>query len=396
MALVDAFVCTECGRSVSDGGPTACPTHGATAAVEVRYDDEHLASTMPGILGTAGGSLWQFEPVLPTGPTRVRLGAGGTPLLRADSLSGEFGVTLWLKDETVNPTGSVKDRASAVVISRAATSGTVVSCASTGNQAASIAAYAARAGLDCRVFVPGDVPEGKAVQPLVSGADVYAVDGDYDDAVVLCRQLSDDRGWHDCSPGVDPFGREGLRTVGLELAARDETLDWVVVPMGNGTTIAAIWKGLRECRDCGVLDRTPRLLGVQPTGADAIHEQFTGESSPAETTAADSIDVGRPYNDGRACEAMSASDGTSVVVTDEAMIDAERTLGRDEGIYVEPASAATLAGLRRAIEDGIVEHGANVACVLTGSGLKDTDTARTVSGDLKRIPAEPGSIPEDG
>lgn len=395
MALVDALVCPECGRSFpGDDGPRTCPAHDGGATLSVRYDRSTVAETLDSV-GGVGESIWQFEPILPTGTGRVRLGAGGTPLLDAPSISRDLGVSLALKDETGNPTGSIKDRSSAVLVSRAASAGAEIGCASTGNQATSVAAYAARAGLECRVFVPGDVPDGKAVQPLLSGADVYAVDGDYDDAAALCRQVSADRGWRDCTAGVDPFGLEGLRTVGHEIAlARRECVpDWVVVPVGNGTGLAATWKGLRECREYGVVDRAPRMLGVQAAGAAAVHRQFTGEDVDAGATAAHSIDVGDPHDVDRACAALDASDGASVAVSDEAIFEAEWAIGRLEGLHAEPASAATVAGLRRALSEGIVEAGADVVCVITGGGVTDAEGSSDLVDDVERIPPAPSAVP---
>lgn len=396
MALVDALVCPECGRSFSgEDGPRTCPAHDAGAKLSVRYERSTVAETLDSV-DSVGESLWQFESILPTGTEGVRLGAGGTPLIDAPSLSRDLGVSLSLKDETGNPTGSIKDRSSAVLVSRAAAADATIGCASTGNQAASVAAYAARAGLECRVFVPGDAPEGKVVQPLISGAEVYAVDGDYDDAARLCRQVSAERGWRDCTAGVDPFGLEGMRTVGLEiaLARRERVPDWVVVPVGNGTGLAATWKGLRECHEHGVIDRTPRLLGVQAVGAAAVHERFTGEDVDGGGTAVHSIDVASPHDAERACAALEESDGASVVVSDEAAFDAERAIGEQEGVHVEPASAATVAGLRRALAEGIVEGGADVVCVLTGSGVTDTDGAAELATDVDRVPPKPSAIPD--
>ncbi len=392
-----ALKCTDCGRVFVPGdGRHQCPDHGDFGGLlDVQYDEDAALDALKERDGTVA-DIWDYEPLLPTDGAAVRLGAGGTPLLSADALSAELDVDLRLKDERGNPTGSIKDRASAVLASRALTGGAdVVTCASTGNAGASLAGYAARADLDCCIFVPEDVPEGKAVQPAIYGADVLAVEGHYDDAFSLCRRVSGRRDWYDGSAAVNPYAVEGLRTVGHELADQVPAADWVVAPMGNGCGLSATWKGLAEFERMGLLDGAPRLLGVQAEGASAIHDRFQGEDPRAGTgTRADSIDVGHPHNAERACRALSGSDGDSVAVSDEAILDAERRLGEAEGVYAEPASAATLAGLKRARDEGVVEPGETVVLLVTGTGLKDTESARSATDDVERIPASPGAVPD--
>lgn len=399
-----ALECTDCGRVfVPADGRHVCPDHdGAGGILDVQYDRAGARSSIEASVGGEIADLWQYAPLLPTDGHAVELGAGGTPLLDAPTLSTELGVTVQLKDERGNPTGSIKDRASAILTSRAlANDESVLTCASTGNAAASIAGYAARTGLDCCIFVPADVPEGKAVQPLVYGADVYAVDGDYDDAFSLCRRVADERGWYDCSAAVNPYGVEGLRTVGHELAeqTRGSVPDWLVYPMGNGCGLAAAWKGLREFERLGIVEDRPRLLGVQAESATAIHDRFTGQQTVADggagaDTQADSIDVGHPHNAGRACRALGASGGATVVVSDDEILDAERTLGHAEGIYAEPASAATLAGLESAVEQEIVTPAESAVLVITGTGLKDTASARDLVDGVDHVPDSPSAIPD--
>jgi len=393
---------------VSDDDRHVCPDHdGVGGILDVQYDQAGARDGIVDRLDDPIVDLWDFAPLLPTDGNAIDLGAGGTPLLSAPTLSDRLGVTVHLKDERGNPTGSIKDRASAVLASRAlASDQSVVTCASTGNAAASLAGYAARTGLDCCIFVPADVPEGKAVQPLVYGADVYAVDGDYDDAFSLCRAVSEQRNWYDCSAAVNPYAVEGLRTVGHELARQthENVPDWVVYPMGNGCGLAATWKGFDEFANLGIVGGRPRMLGVQADGASAIHEQFEADSDeatipdesavPDATTQADSIDVRKPHNARKACRALDESDGATVAVSDEEILDAERTLGHTEGIYAEPASAATLAGLERAIEHGIVAPGDSVVLVVTGTGLKDTASARTLVDGVEHVPRSPDAVPE--
>jgi threonine synthase len=409
MALVDALVCTECGAAYEPGGVSyTCPEHdGVTGVLDVRYDEEAFAANVVEIrqaqtpAGSAG-SMWRYASLLPVdASSAVSLGAGGTPLLGAPTLGEYLGVDLWVKDETGNPTGSNKDRGSAVVASRAVQKGhDVVTCASTGNAAASLSGYAARAGLDCAIFVPDSLPEPKAVQPMAYGATVFGVDGDYADAFDLCRTVADRRGWYNRSAAVNPYAVEGKRTLGFEIAeAWPEAPDWVVVPMGNGCTLAGIWKGLRQFARHGVVDGVPRMLGVQSEDAAAIHGQFHGDAEVGPDggrTIADSIDVTVPHNARKACRALHESGGTTITVGDGSIQSAQRRLGSTEGVFVEPASAAGIAGLETAIEDGIVDAGERVVVVATGTGLKDPVSVGASGDELVEIGTSPADVPDRG
>jgi threonine synthase len=391
MTPVDALVCRRCGRSYAPGDVEyTCPEHeGVDGVLDVRYDDSDADTTLP---TDDIADLWAFEPWLPVSGDPVRLGAGGTPLLDAPALSAELGVETLVKDETGNPTGSNKDRASAVVVSRARQLGhETVACASTGNAAASLAGYAARADLDCRIFVPEGIPDAKAVQPRLYGARVEAVAGGYGDAYEQCRTIAAERGWYNCNAAMNPYALEGMRTLGFELARQVPGADWVAMPMGNGCSLAAVRKGLREFERRGVIDDAPRMLGVQAAGTTPIYDRFVAErrdgraedkarerglaDGSGETTA-DSIDVRVPHNAAAACDALRESGGDAVVVGDDAIVDAQAQLGATEGVFVEPASAAAVAGVREAVDSGTVGPDERVVVVATGSGLKDTATAR--------------------
>jgi threonine synthase len=287
----------------------------------------------------------------------------------------------------------LKDRATSVAVTKARHAGRdVVTCASTGNAAASLAGYAARGGMEARIFVPEDAPEEKLAQPLVYGADVLAVEGSYDEAYDLSVAVTDSRGWYNRNAAINPFQVEGKRTVGMELAeqTRGDVPDWVVVSMGDGCTIAGAWKGFREFFELGYVDETPRMLGVQADGASAIHDAFHEHEDATEVanTVADSIAVGRPRNTVKACSAIEESGGTSVTVSDGAILDAEQTLGRTEGVYAEPAGAAPVAGLREAHAKGIVGADESAVVLVTGNGLKDTESAMRASADATRIAPE--------
>ena len=401
MDHVTTLRCTLCGETYDpDQVIYVCPEHeGVAGILEVEYDydrvldrfDEPLDGTIP--------SQWKYRAFLPvhdeTEP--VTLDEGGTELYEAPRLSAELGVETLVKDDGHCPTGVLKDRASSVSTSKAREHGRdVVTCASTGNAAASLAGYAARAGMDCRIFVPADAPSGKLAQPLVYGADVLAVEGSYEEAYDLSLEVTETFGWYNRNAAINPFQVEGKRTVGLELAeqTRDRVPDWLVFSMGDGCTIYGGWKGFREMHDLGFVDDTPRMLGVQAEGASAIHDAFHDHDDvdAVAETLADSIAVGRPRNIVKACKALEQSDGTSLLVSDEEILAAERTLGSTEGIYAEPAAAAPVAGVRKALAEGIVRPDETVCVVVTGNGLKDTKSAKKASGEATPIAPDLGEV----
>ncbi len=396
---VEALECTICGAEYDPEQIIyTCPEEpGVSGILEVTYDYEYVHDSFDAELDGTIESQWKYEAFLPIDDEAeiVTLNEGGTELFDAPRLSEELGVTTLVKDDGRNPTGCFKDRASSIAVTKAKHAGRdVITCASTGNAAASLSGYAARGGLDCRIFVPEDAPAGKLAQPLVYGADVLAVKGSYDEAYDLSVEVTDEYGWYNRNAAINPFQIEGKRTVGHELAeqsvVRGEVPDWVVFSMGDGCTIAGAWKGFREFYDLDYVWDTPKMLGVQATGAPAIHETFHGHENIDDIadTVADSISVGRPRNTIKACRALESSGGTSVLVDDEEILVAEGLLGRTEGIYTEPAGATALAGVKRAIEDGIIDADETVVINSTGFGLKDTEGAMAVTGGVTTIEPE--------
>ena len=303
-------------------------------------------------------------PVLPA--TRVvTLLEGGTPLLPAPTLSARTGCDVWLKVEGLNPTGSFKDRGMTVAITQALAAGTrAVICASTGNTSASAAAYAVRAGLTCAVLVPeGKTALGKLAQALVHGAKLLQVDGSFDDCLTVARELSENYPVTLVN-SVNPDRIEGQKTAAFEICdALGRAPDVHCLPVGNAGNITAYWKGYTE------YDRgRPRMLGFQAAGAAPI---VTGAPVPRPTTIATAIRIGNPASWVQAVAARDESGGSITSVTDREILSAYRLLARSEGVFVEPASAAGVAGLLTA---GI-EPGATVVCTVTGNGLKDPDWA---------------------
>jgi len=396
LAHVTTLECTLCGAEYDPEQVIyTCPEHdGVEGILEVKYDYDVVHDRFDADLDGNIDTQWKYEAFLPVDDEAdpVTLNEGGTDLFDAPRLSDALGVETLVKDDGRNPTGCFKDRASSVAVTKARHAGRdVICCASTGNAAASLSGYAARGGLDCRIFVPGDAPEGKLAQPLIYGADVLAVEGTYDEAYDLSVEVTEEFGWYNRNAAINPFQVEGKRTVGHELAeqsvVRGEVPDWVVFSMGDGCTIAGAWKGFREFYELGYVDDHPKMLGVQADGATAIHDAFHGheDADDVAETLADSIAVGRPRNTVKACRALEESDGTSVVVPDEAILDAMKLLGSNEGIFAEPAAATPVAGVREALSRDIVDEDDTVVVCSTGFGLKDTEGAKRATGGVTRI-----------
>jgi threonine synthase len=331
---------------------------------------------MPGLIDRYRERL----PFAPEDPV-VSLGEGDTPLVLAPALSERVGVEVWCKLEGLNPTGSFKDRGMTCAVSAAVREGAqAIVCASTGNTAASAAAYAARAGLRCAVIVPeGKIATGKLAQALMHGARVIALRGNFDVALALVRELASN---HPIAlvNSVNEFRIEGQKTAAFELVeALDGELDALCIPVGNAGNITAYWRGFHE------LGQRPRMLGFQAAGAAPL---VHGRRVDQPETIASAIRIGNPARWEDAMNAMTASGGAIRAVTDEQILTAYRLLASTEGIFCEPASAASVAGL--------LAYGAGdarrVACVLTGHGLKDPQTALEQAGAVVPCDPEIGAI----
>jgi threonine synthase len=323
------------------------------------------------------GLIERYRDRLPFGPEDpvVTLQEGSTPLLHAPRLSERVGADVWLKLEGANPTGSFKDRGMTCAVSAAVREGAqAVLCASTGNTAASAAAYAARAGLTGAVIVPeGKIAAGKLAQALMHGARVIALRGNFDQALALVRELAQ-RHPIALVNSVNPFRLEGQKTAAFELLDELGELDALCIPVGNAGNITAYWKGFRES------DASPRMLGFQAEGAAPL---VRGAPVQRPETVASAIRIGNPARWEEAMAAMRDSRGGVAAVTDEQILEAYRFLAAHEGVFCEPASAASVAGLLAHGADGA----ARIVCVLTGHGLKDPQTALEQSGAV--VPCEP-------
>jgi threonine synthase len=328
--------------------------------------------------------LWRYRELLPVTGEGVSLEEGGTPLLRIGLLRDVAeDVLVFAKNEGNNPTGSFKDRGMTVGVTRARNLGrTRVICASTGNTAASLAAYAARAGMECIVLVPsGGIAKGKLAQALFNGARVVALRGTFDDAMRIVLDLSERLEAYVLN-SINPYRIEGQKTAAFEVFEQLGGIvpDWVVCPVGNGGNLAAYWKGFEELFRLRAIGRLPRLVGVQASGAapiaDAILEGREAiEPVPDPTTVASAIRIGNPANWRKTMHAIRESDGLAIKLPDAAILEAQSLLARREGLFVEPASAASLAGALHLAKAGQFERGERVVCVCTGHGLKDPDAA---------------------
>jgi threonine synthase len=385
--FVTGLKCVFCGTVHSTRVPYTCPRCGISGILDVEFDYAAIARrlTRRRLAGRSEQSHWRYRELLPIGAEAAlpALSVGWTPLTPAAPLARHLGVrTLFLKDDGRNATGSLKDRASSVGVVKAREKRLkIIACASTGNAASSCAGMAASMGLRSVIFVPERAPEPKVTQLLIFGATVFRVRGSYEQAFQLCQQACERWGWYNRNSGINPYLVEGKKTVGLEIGEQLgwQPPDWVVVSVGDGCTIAGVWKAFREMKILGLTERTPRMLGVQAEGAAPITTAFrTGEPMrPIEPhTLADSIAVGVPRNWKKAVLAVEESGGAMINVSDEEILEAMRYTGRLTGIFAEPAAATSVAGLRRALAEGTVGRRASVAAVITGNGLKDVQSAR--------------------
>jgi len=335
------------------------------------------------------GVIAEYADRLPVGPSTpvISLGEGGTPLVRAHHLSELTGCDVHLKVEGANPTGSFKDRGMTMAISKAVEEGaTAVICASTGNTSASAAAYAGRAGIDCIVLVPhGRIAAGKLAQALVHGSRLLQVEGGFDDCLRLARGLADELPVSLVN-SVNDFRIEGQKTASFEVVdALGRAPDVHCLPVGNAGNITAYWRGYVEYAADG-LCTAPRMWGFQAEGAAPI---VRGERVANPETVASAIRIGDPASWSGAVAARDESGGRIDAVSDRAILDAQRLLSSREGVFVEPASAASVAGLLQCHEQGLLDAGLQVVCTVTGNGLKDTETAlREITIDTTTVPAD--------
>lgn len=329
-------------------------------------------------------NLWRYRELipLPEDATIVSMNEGGTPLIPSRSIFKELGLKeFFVKFEGSNPTGSFKDRGMSVAVSFASYIGAkLVACASTGNTSSSMSAYARRAGIEPIIVVPkGKVAKGKLSQSILYGATTIAIEGNFDDALRVILQASS-LGLIYPLNSINPWRIEGQKTVAFEIVDElNKVPDWIALPVGNAGNISAVWKGLLELKRFGLVKSLPRLLGIQASGAAPLVNAFEkGLEAPEPIdepeTVATAIRIGNPASGERALRAVRESKGYFIAVKDEEIIRAQKMLARREGIGVEPASAAAVAGVLNALMEGIVKKDESVVAIATGHALKDPDT----------------------
>ncbi len=322
----------------------------------------------------------------------VTLLEGGTPLISAPHLSSLTGCEVYLKVEGLNPTGSFKDRGMTMAVSNAVNNGkTAVLCASTGNTSASAAAYATRAGITCAVLIPqGKIAMGKLAQAVMHGAKIIQVQGNFDDCLELARKATAEFSEIELVNSVNPARIEGQKTAAFEIVdVLGRAPDVHALPVGNAGNITAYWKGYTEYHADGVSSSVPRMLGVQAAGAAPL---VNGAPVKDPETIATAIRIGSPASWNQAVAAKEESNGQFRAATDEKLLEAYRLIAGKEGVFVEPASAASVAGLLAARADGWIEAGSTVVCTVTGNGLKDPDTALAGIPEVEAIPVDPVAV----
>jgi threonine synthase len=386
VAYVKGLACRECGQEAALAAVHVCEA--CFGPVEVVYDYDRLRSELTrDAIEQGPDSLWRYAPLLPVLPDadpaqRVDLGAGFTPLVPAPRLGAALGLDdLWLKNDTVNPTGSFKDRVVSVALTAARALGfEVAACASTGNLAHSVAAHAAASGLAGYVFVPADLEPAKIVASAVYGAAVVAVDGNYDQVNRLCAEVAADYPWAFVNVNVRPYYAEGSKTLGFEIA---EQLGWqlpdhVVAPMASGAMLVKIDKAFSELLRVGLVEqRDWRVSGAQADGCSPIAVAFaegTDAIRPVRPdTVAKSLAIGDPADGVYALDAVRRTGGSMTSVSDADIIDAIGLLARTEGIFAETAGGVTVAVLRKLAAAGAIAAGERTVAVISGNGLKTVD-----------------------
>jgi len=384
VSFVLGLRCRECGGAYATEALHVCEF--CFGPLEVAYDLDGLRQAVTHESIAAGPpNMWRYADLLPVcGDSPVDLGAGFTPLIRVDRLAAELGLgEVWVKDDTRNPTGSFKDRVVAVALTKARELGfKIAACASTGNLANSVAAHAARAGMESIVFVPHDLEAVKLVTTAVFGGHLVAVDGSYDDVNRLCAELASEfPAWAFVNVNIRPYYSEGSKTLAFEVA---EQLGWrlpdhVIVPVASGSQLTKIDKGFRELADLGLVEaeREVRISGAQALGCSPVATAFADGADHVRpvkpATIAKSLAIGNPADGWYALEVVRRTDGAVESVSDDEIIDGIRLLARTEGIFAETAGGVTVATLAKLAAAGVVRSDERVVVYVTGSGLKTVE-----------------------
>lgn len=396
------YSCASCGLTYDPQEALyVCSADGGNLNVELDYEAIGKETSRKFIAASSEHSIWRYAALLPVDiPTTYGTpihSVGWTPQFKSDRLADKLDLrNLWIKDDGRNPTASLKDRASAVVVQRAKEIGAeVVVTASTGNAGAALAGMAAAAGVPAVVLAPRTAPEAKVAQLLIYGAQVYLVDGTYDDAFDLSLEAAQEYGWYCRNTGYNPFTAEGKKTAAFEICEQlDSAEGWraphaVFVSVGDGNIVSGLHKGFKDLMELGWIDFMPRLYGVQSSGSAAIANAFLQGTEIIQAveanTVADSISVDLPRDGLRALRAATETNGAYVVVDDTAILAAMAEMAQAEAVFAEPAGAAPYAGLKKAVENGLVKVDERIVVLVTGSGLKDVAAAMRATGEAQVI-----------
>lgn len=379
------LLCTECSSSFKPYPPRhRCEKCGGL--LEYRYDFKRLKK-----VGFSDPfQFWRYKRLLPEVKNMISLGEGGTPLQEVKRLAEEIGLrTVYLKDETRNPTNSFRDRCATLLVSNVVDLGydTMV-CATNGNLGASLAAYCAKSGLLCQAVVPKNVDVGKLAQMLIYDAVIEEHGEIVDESIKRAGSLAEETGWYQATAELNPLVIEAQKTIAYEVAEQIGVPEWFVVSMGSGGTIHSIWKGYKELQALGVIDSLPKMVGVQSEGCSPIvNAHLKNKRKPVVTpnpsTHAWAILVGNPLHGKWALQALRESEGLAVSVSDTQIFTAEQEIAKLEGIFAEPASSATIAALKKLVNQGLIDKKDKVVCLITGSGLKATDMLQSLTKKSK-------------
>ena len=412
--MMKGYRCFSCAETqTADFAACLCPSCGGN--LDITYDYATIAKDIEQLGIDNARYIFTFAPFLPVRKpdTRFALRIGATPLYAANRLGALLGLrNLYLKDDTLNPSASSKDRASAIVVRRAMEVGAdIVSVASTGNAGSSLACIAAAVGMKAVVFVPDSAPAAKLAQALSFGATVLAVRGNYDDAFDLCLAASDEFGWFNRSTGYNPFTREGKKVCAYEIweSLDGRIPDRIVVPTGDGNLLSGMWKGWRDLKAVGLIDRMPKIDCAQSESSAAISNTVrrirqSGESevdwstlsveAVKASTIADSISVDRPRDGLAAVQAIIESGGETVTLADEDILAAIPEMARLSGVFPEPAAAAPWAAVKQMVRDKKIESDELVVCLVSGSGLKDIGSVQKAAGEPRVIDSSIDAVRE--
>jgi threonine synthase len=395
MSFEQALRCRECGREYPLNPIFSCEF--CFGPLEVAYDYDAIREEMTrDSIERGPKTLWRYAPLLPCDPEyKVDIGTGFTSLIRADRLAKAVGLdTLWIKNDTTNPTWSFKDRVVSVAIARARQFGfEAMACASTGNLANSVSAHAAAAGMDAYVFIPHDLEEGKVVSSAIFAPTLVMVDGNYDDVNRLCTELAGSRPWAFVNINVRPYYADGSRTLAYEVA---EQLGWrapqhIVAPMASGSLFTKIWKGFQELEKIGLItEPRTRMSGAQAAGCSPITTAYQGGTlnfvPQKPNTIARSLAIGNPADGYYALKVMEDTNGSAEMATDDEIVEGVKLLAETEGIFAETAGGVTVACLKRLVASGAIGRDEETVAFITGGGLKTIEAVQGRLHEPVRVP----------